>query len=110
MLISAHKEDLLKEIEHQLALCLDGLMEEDKFLLKCNFDELVMTNGKHRSTGFSPYGQHGRRANYTSWQMGQSGCIPLESRRKRAQFKIHYITTNAYAWLHLVELNISQGI
>ncbi len=47
-LISAHKEDLLKEIEHQLALGLDGLTEEDKFLLECNFDELATTNGKHQ--------------------------------------------------------------
>jgi hypothetical protein len=31
-LISVHKEDLLKEIEHRLALGLDGLTEEDKFL------------------------------------------------------------------------------
>ncbi len=38
MLFSAHKEYLLKEIEHQLALGPDGLTEEDKFLLKCNFD------------------------------------------------------------------------
>jgi hypothetical protein len=48
MLISAHKEDLLKEIEHQLALGPDGLTEEDKFLLQCNFDELATTNGKHQ--------------------------------------------------------------
>jgi hypothetical protein len=47
-LISAHKEDLLKEIEHQLALGPDGLTEEDTFLLKCNFDELATTNGKHQ--------------------------------------------------------------
>ncbi len=37
-LISAHKEVLLKEIEHQLALGPDGLMEEDNFLLECNVD------------------------------------------------------------------------
>ncbi len=35
-LISAHKEDLLKEIEHQLVLGPNGLTEEDKVLLKCN--------------------------------------------------------------------------
>jgi hypothetical protein len=44
-LISAHKEILLKEIEHQLSLGQDGLTEEDKFLLECNFDELARTNG-----------------------------------------------------------------
>jgi hypothetical protein len=48
MLISAHKEDLLKEIEHQLVLGLDGLTDEDKFLLECNFDELVSLNSKHQ--------------------------------------------------------------
>ncbi len=47
-LISAHKEDLLKEIEHQLVLGLGGLTEEDKFLLKCNFDEFAMSNSKHQ--------------------------------------------------------------
>jgi hypothetical protein len=47
-LISAHKEDLLKEIEHQFALGPDGLTEEDEFLLECNFDELAATNGEHQ--------------------------------------------------------------
>jgi len=47
-LISAHKEDMLKEIEHQLALGDEGLAEEDKFLLECNFDELVTTNGEQQ--------------------------------------------------------------
>jgi hypothetical protein len=48
MLISGHKEDLLKEIEHQLVLGPDGVTEEDKFLLECNFDELATINGKHQ--------------------------------------------------------------
>jgi hypothetical protein len=47
-LISAHKEELLKEIEHQLGLGDEGLMEEDRFLLECNFDELATTNGKQQ--------------------------------------------------------------
>lgn len=47
-LISAHKEEMLKEIEHQLDLGEGGLAEEDKFLLECNFDELVTTNGEHQ--------------------------------------------------------------
>jgi hypothetical protein len=42
------KEDLLKEIEHQLALGPDGLTKEDRFLLQCNFDELALTNGEHQ--------------------------------------------------------------
>ena len=47
-LISAHKEEMLKEIEHQLDLGEGGLAEEDKFLLECNFDELVTTNGEQQ--------------------------------------------------------------
>jgi hypothetical protein len=42
-LISAHKEDLLKEIKHQLTLGLKSLAEEDRFLLECNFDKLTLT-------------------------------------------------------------------
>jgi hypothetical protein len=52
MLISAHKEDLLWEIEHQLTLGPDGLAEEDRFLLECNVDELAMTNGKNQEYWF----------------------------------------------------------
>jgi hypothetical protein len=48
MLISAHKEDLLKEIKHQLTLDQEGLAVEDQFLLECNFDELTSTSGKHQ--------------------------------------------------------------
>jgi len=47
-LISAHKEEMLKEIEHQLDLGEEGLAEEDKFLLECNFDELGTTNGEQQ--------------------------------------------------------------
>jgi hypothetical protein len=48
MLISDHKEELMKEIEHQLELGADGLVEEDRFLLECNFDELAITNSEHQ--------------------------------------------------------------
>jgi hypothetical protein len=37
-----------KKKEHQVALESEGLAEEDTFLLKCNFDELVTTNGEHQ--------------------------------------------------------------
>ena len=47
-LITAHKEELLKEIEHQLTLGPEGLSEEDRFLLECNFDELESTSGEHQ--------------------------------------------------------------
>jgi hypothetical protein len=47
-IISSHKEELLKEIEHQLTLGPEGLSEEDRFLLECNFDELTLTSGKQQ--------------------------------------------------------------
>jgi hypothetical protein len=47
-LVTAHKEELMKEIEHQLELGEEGLAEEDKFLLECNFDELATTNGEQQ--------------------------------------------------------------
>jgi hypothetical protein len=47
-LIPTHKEELLKEIEHQLLLGADGLDEQDWFLLECNFDELATTSGEHQ--------------------------------------------------------------
>ncbi len=43
MLISAHKEDLLKEIKHQLTLSPVSLAEEVRFLLECHFDKLILT-------------------------------------------------------------------
>ncbi len=46
ILISAHKADLLKEIEHQLSLGPDDLAEEDRFLLECNFDDITSTSGE----------------------------------------------------------------
>jgi hypothetical protein len=47
-LISRHKEELLKEIDCQLTLGLEGLAEEDRFLLECNFDNLITTTGEHQ--------------------------------------------------------------
>ncbi len=39
---------MLKEFEHQLVLDSKSLEEEDRFLLKCNFDYLITTTGKHQ--------------------------------------------------------------
>jgi hypothetical protein len=47
-LILAHKDKLQREIKHQLTLGPEGLAEEDRFLLKCNFGELVSTNGEQQ--------------------------------------------------------------
>ncbi len=46
ILISTHKVDLLKKIEHQLSLGSDDFAEEDRFLLKCNFDDITSTSGE----------------------------------------------------------------
>jgi hypothetical protein len=47
-LISAHKEKLLKKIEHQLTLGSESLDKEDQFLLECNFDKLATTTNEHQ--------------------------------------------------------------
>jgi hypothetical protein len=47
-LVSAHKEELLKEINRQLTLNPEGLAEEDRFLLECNFGNLTTTTGEHQ--------------------------------------------------------------
>jgi hypothetical protein len=47
-LISAHKDELLKEINHQQELGSEGLAEEDKFLLECNLGKLITTNGEQQ--------------------------------------------------------------
>jgi hypothetical protein len=45
-LISRHKEEMIKEIEYQLDLGEESLTEEDRFLLKCNFNDLSTTAGE----------------------------------------------------------------
>jgi hypothetical protein len=47
-LILGHKDELLKEINHQLALGPEGLAEEDRFLLECNFKDMALTNGEQQ--------------------------------------------------------------
>jgi hypothetical protein len=51
MLISAHMEELLKKIKHQLSLGSKSLAEEDRFLLECYFDNITTTNGEHQEYG-----------------------------------------------------------
>jgi hypothetical protein len=47
-LILAYKDKLLKEIDHQLALGPERLAEEDRFVLECNFEDMVLTNGEQQ--------------------------------------------------------------
>ena len=51
VLISSHKANLLKEIEHQLSLGPEDLTEEDRFLLECNFDNITSTMGEAQGYG-----------------------------------------------------------
>ncbi len=47
-LVLAHKEELMKEKAHQLEMGAEGLAEDNRFLLECNFDELATANGKQQ--------------------------------------------------------------
>ncbi len=38
----------MKDIAHQLEMGVEGLAEDDRFLLECNFEELATTNGKQQ--------------------------------------------------------------
>ncbi len=38
----------MKEIAYQLELGAEGLAEDDRFLLECNFDKLTTTNGEQQ--------------------------------------------------------------
>ncbi len=38
----------MKEIAHQLEVGAEGLVEDDRFLLECNLDELATTNGEQQ--------------------------------------------------------------
>jgi hypothetical protein len=47
-LVLAHKEELMKEIAHQLEMGAERLAEDDRFLLECNFDELATRNDEQQ--------------------------------------------------------------
>ena len=44
-LVTAHKEELLKEIDKQLELGTTNLLDEDHYLLEINLDDIATTNG-----------------------------------------------------------------
>ena len=44
-IILAHKDELLSKIQEQLDIGSEGLDEQDRYLLECNFDELATTAG-----------------------------------------------------------------
>ena len=77
-----HKADLLKEIEHQLAIGPEGLNEEDKFLLKCNFDDITSMTGKHQGywlLGIQAAREAVRICNKTR---EETGCKPRKRQRR----------------------------
>jgi hypothetical protein len=82
VLISAHKANLLKEIEHQLAIGPEGLNEEDKFLLGCNFDDITSTTGEHQGywlLGIQVAREAVRIRNKTR---EETGCKPRKHQRR----------------------------
>ncbi len=81
VLILAHKEDSLKEIEHQLALGPEGLHEENRFLLECNFNDITSTTGEHQ--GYWLLGIQAAReaARIPNKNRGEAQCRPQKHQR-----------------------------
>ncbi len=55
-IVTARKEELLLEIEHQRKLGDTGLLEEDKYLAKVNLEEMEPSPGKQETllaTGYT---------------------------------------------------------
>ncbi len=44
MSINLHKTKLLEKIANQFSMGAENLMEDDKYLLECNFSDLANTN------------------------------------------------------------------
>jgi hypothetical protein len=106
MLISAHKEELLKEIKHQLSLGPESLAEEDKFLLECNFDNIVTTNVEHQE-----YWLLERRHAFTRKQRlhSNSNAVSIPCRdRHRSDIGTNY--NKVYAQSHASALNNSLEV
>jgi hypothetical protein len=82
VLILAHKADLLKEIKHQLALGPEGLHEEDRFLLECNFNDITSTTGEHQ--GYWLLGIQAAReaARIRNENRGEAQCRPRKRQRR----------------------------
>ena len=112
-LISAHKEELLKEIEHQLVLGDKGLMEEDRFLLECNFDELTMTNGEQQEYWILAI-QAAREACRLRARHGRGSATAQDPTAPRGPWQGRTIIECIYNQMHMLStilygLNNSQG-
>ena len=91
-LVLTHKEDLMKEITHQLEMRAEGLVEDNnnRFLLEAN----------SRSTGFLPFRRQGRCATSAPWHRTCHSTVGAELRNGKGITRVHF--NNAYACHHLV--------
>ena len=74
-LINLHKAKLLEEIANQLSMGAENLMEDDKYLLKCNLSELAATNGEQQEYWLLAI-KAARMASLIQQQTIQEQCIP----------------------------------
>ena len=58
MLALERKEDLQIAIEEQQAMGLDGLAEEDRYLMEINLDDLETTSGEYQAYWLLQLKQH----------------------------------------------------
>jgi len=81
----------MKEIEHQLDLGEEGLVEEDKFLLKCNFDELATTNGEQQEYWILAIqvAREACRLRATAWGLSQR-CGHGTTDGSKGNNRVHY--------------------
>ena len=55
------KEELQNEIEDQIQMGGEGLVEDDKYLLNINLEDMETTSGEKKNTGSFPYKLHKRK-------------------------------------------------
>ncbi len=75
MPINLHKTKLLDEIANQLSMGAENLMEDDKYLLKCNLADLATTNGEQQEYWLLAI-KTTRMASLIHQQTTQKQCIP----------------------------------
>jgi hypothetical protein len=74
-LINLHKTKLLEEIANQLLIGAENLMEDDKYLLECNFSDLATTNSEQQEYWLLAI-KAARMASLIHQQTIQQQCIP----------------------------------
>jgi hypothetical protein len=109
MLISTHKEVLLKAIEHQLTLGPEGLAKEDGFLLECNFDELTMTTGEQQEYWLLAIQAAQEVSHICAVATATQQQHNTDTMRRWALSYVLCYSNMAYAQRHSGDLNNSQG-